>query len=68
MGRDSVLGLATRYGLDGKGGPFRNRPYRRWVPPNFLYNGYRVSFPGVKQPGRGANHTPTSSAEIKERI
>ena len=27
-----------------------------------------VSFPGVKRPGRGVNHPPTSSAEVKERV
>jgi hypothetical protein len=26
------------------------------------------SFPGVKGPGRGANHPPLSSAEVKERV
>ena len=26
------------------------------------------SFPGVKRPGRGVNHTPPSSAEIKEKV
>jgi hypothetical protein len=26
------------------------------------------SFPGVKRPGRGVDHTPTSSAEVKERV
>jgi hypothetical protein len=26
------------------------------------------SFPGVKWPGRGVNHPPPSSAEVKERI
>ena len=26
------------------------------------------SFPGVKRPGRGVNHPPISSAEVKERI
>jgi len=26
------------------------------------------SFPGVKQPGRGADHPPPSSAEVKERV
>jgi len=26
------------------------------------------SFPGVKQPGRGVNHSPPSSAEVKERV
>jgi len=26
------------------------------------------SFPGVKQPGCGVDHPPTSSAEVKERV
>ena len=26
------------------------------------------SFPGVKRPGRGVDHPPLSSAEIKERV
>ena len=38
-----------------------------WGPPSFLYNGYRVSFPGVKRPGHGVNHPPSSSAQFKER-
>jgi hypothetical protein len=29
---------------------------------------YRVSFPGKKQPGRGVDHPPPSSAEVKERV
>jgi hypothetical protein len=29
-----------------------------------LYNGYRVSFPGVKRPKRGADHPPLSNAEV----
>jgi hypothetical protein len=35
---------------------------------SLLYNGYRVSFPGVKRPGRDVNHPPPSSAEVKERV
>jgi hypothetical protein len=31
-------------------------------------NGYRVSFPGVKRPGRGVDHPPLSSARVKERV
>ena len=27
-----------------------------------------ASFPGVKQPGRGVDHPPSSSAEVKERV
>jgi hypothetical protein len=26
------------------------------------------SFPGVKLPGRGVDHPPTSSSEVKERV
>ena len=74
MGRDSVVGITTRYGLDGPGiAPrwgeiVRSRPDRHWSPPSLLYNGYRLSFPGVKRPGRGVNHLPSSSARVKERV
>jgi hypothetical protein len=37
-------------------------------PPNPLHNGYRVSLLGVKRPGRGVDHPPPSSAEVKERV
>ena len=47
---------------------FRTRPERPWGPYSLLYNGYRVSFPGVKRPGRGVNHPPLSRAEVKERV
>ena len=36
--------------------------------PASLYNGYRVSFPGVKLSGRGVEHPPPSSAEVKETV
>jgi hypothetical protein len=51
--RDSSVGIATRYGLEGPGieswcgDIFRTYPYRFRVPPSLLYNGYRV-FPGGK--------------------
>ena len=52
-GRDSSVGIATRYGLDrpgieSRGEIFRTRPDGPWDSPNLLYSGYRVSFPGVK--------------------
>jgi len=53
VGRDSSVGIATRYGLDGPGIEswwgkiFRTCPDRPWDPPSLLYNGYRV-FPGGK--------------------
>ena len=39
-----------------------------WGPPSLLYNGYRVSFPGVKRPGRGVDHPPPSTAEVTGRV
>jgi hypothetical protein len=72
-GRDGVVGIATRYELDGPEIEsrwrriFRTRLDRPWSPPSLLYSGNRVSFLGVKQPGRGVNHPPPSSAEVQER-
>jgi len=56
MGRDSSVGIATRYGLGvrgsnaGGGEIFRIRPDRPWGPPSLLYSGYWV-FPGCKADG-----------------
>jgi hypothetical protein len=33
--------------------------------PHPMYNGYRVSFPGIKRPGRGFDHLLPSSIKIK---
>ena len=33
-----------------------------------MYDGYRVSIPMVKRPGRGVDHLSTSGAEVEERI
>ena len=73
-GRDSSVGVTTRYELDGPGSNaggreiFRTRPDRPWVPPSLLYNGYRVPFPGVKRPERSVNHPLPLNAEAKERV
>jgi hypothetical protein len=49
-----------------------NRKHSQRAPldniPSPLYNGYRVSFPAVKRPGRGVDHPPPSSARVKERV
>jgi len=64
MDRDSSVGIATRYGLDGPGIEYRwgarfsaplqtaigpAQPPIQWVP---------ASFPGVKWPGPGVDHHP----------
>jgi hypothetical protein len=48
----------------GGGEIFRTCPDRPWGPPSLLYNGYRV-FPGGRmRPGRDADPSPRSSAEV----
>ena len=69
-GRDSSVGIATRYGLDGPGIESRwgrdfphpsrpalgpTQPPVQWVPGLSR---------GVKRPGRGADHPPHLSAEV----
>jgi hypothetical protein len=72
-GRDSAVGIAPRYGLDGPrsnpgGGEFfRTNPNWPRGPPSLLYNEYRF-FPGGKSAGAW-RWTPTpSSTEVKERV
>jgi hypothetical protein len=74
VGRDSVVGIATRYELDGPGIESR---WGRWfsAPVQTGRGAYPASctmgtesFPGVKRPGRGVDHPPPSSAEVKESV
>ena len=71
VGRDSSVGIATDYVLDGPGIEsrwggeiFRTCPDRPWGPPSLLYNGYRVFPGGKKRPGRDADLSPPSSAVV----
>ena len=74
MGRDSSVGLATRYRLDGPG--IESRWGERFSAP--VQTGPEahpasctmdtVSFPGVKRLGRVVDHPTPSSAEVKERV
>jgi hypothetical protein len=72
--RDSSVGTAILYGLDGPGiesmwRPDFPHPFNRpWGSSSLLCTGYWVSLTRVKRPGRGANHPPPSSAEVRERV
>ena len=73
-GRDSSVGIVTRYGLDGPGieprlgarfsTPVQTGPGTHPV----SYTMRTGSFPGVNWPGRGVGHPHPSSAKVKERI
>ena len=71
--RDSYVGIATCYGLDGPGSNpdggeiFRIRPDRLWGPPSLLYNGCRVFSRGKAAGAWRWSPTP-SSAEVKEGV
>jgi hypothetical protein len=73
VGRDSVVSIATRYGLDGPGSNssggeiFRTSPDRPWGHPA-SYSMGTGSFPRLKRPGRGVDHSPLSRTEVKERV
>jgi len=60
-----VTGWTIRGSNPGGGEIFRTRP---WDPQNLLRKGYRVCHGGVSRPGRGVDHSPTSIAEVKERV
>ena len=69
VGRDSVVGIATRYGLCCQGMEshweqiFCKRPVHPSGSPSLLYNGYR-SFPGVKRRTVALTTHPIPSAEV----
>jgi hypothetical protein len=68
VGRDSSVGIATATGWTVRGSkPGGGRGFPHLARLALLYKGLRV-FPGVKWPGRGAEHTPPFSAEVKERV
>jgi hypothetical protein len=74
VGRDSAVGVATRYGLDGQG--IESRWKARFSAPiqtgpgvhSASYTGGTGSFPWAKRPKRGVDHPSPPSAEVKERV
>ena len=72
VGRDSSVGMATRYGLHGPGieprwGARLSAPDQPWGPPRLLYNGYRVFTEG-KATGAWRWQPTIPSAKVKERV
>jgi hypothetical protein len=59
-----IIGWTVKESNPRGGKIFRTRPDRPWGPPSLLYNVYRI-FPGLKRPGRGADHPPPPSAEVE---
>ena len=74
MGRESSVGIATRYGLYGRG--IESRWKRDFTVPVRTGPGARpasytrgtASLPQVKQERRGVDQPPPSSAEVKESV
>jgi hypothetical protein len=65
MSRDSSVGIALGYGLGiflfitaSRTAPGPTQPPSQWVPGALSL--------GVKRPGREADHSPPSSAEVEE--
>jgi hypothetical protein len=63
-----ATGWKVRGSNTGEGEIFLTCPDWPWGPLNLMYNGYWVSIPMVKWPGRRFEHPPTSSTEVEERI
>ena len=74
MGRNSSVSIATLYGLDGRGinswwgwdFPHLSRPALGDNPASYTMG--TGSFLGVKKLGHDVDHTPLSSAEVKEGV
>ena len=75
--KNSVVSKATRCVLESPGfeprwgNVFRAPSDRPRGPPSLLYNGYRVTFQGVKRPRLCVNHAsipPSFSAEVRKRV
>jgi hypothetical protein len=77
QGQDSSVGISTRYGLDdsgdriqvGGGGARFSEPVQTGPGAHpAVYTMGTKSFLRVKRPGRGVDHSPPPSAEVKGRV
>ena len=50
----------------GGGKIFHTHPGWSWGPPSLLYNGYQLTFPGLKWLGWGIDHPPPFSTQVKK--
>jgi hypothetical protein len=66
FGRASFREVGVRVPVGSRIFTSPGRPDRLWGPPNLLYNGYWGLFPMIKRPGREADHSPSTSAEVKK--
>ena len=75
LGQDNSVGVASSYGLDGRGIDARygrgylylSRPARGAHSAAYAIRTWNLS-PGVNRPGRGVHHPLQSSTEVKERV
>ena len=65
-----IARLATGWRVRGSspigGEIFRTCPNRPWGATSLLYNGHRVSSPGVKRPRHGVDHSPHLGPRLKK--
>ena len=72
VGRESSVGIATRYGLDGPGlgsrwGERYSAPVQTDAEAHPASNSMGTGpFPGVKRPGRGDDHPPHLAPKLKK--
>ena len=72
VGWDSTVSIVTHYRLDVRGSNpsggeiFYTCPDQLWGPPTLLYNGYRLSFPGVNGLGMALPIHPHLAPRLKE--
>jgi hypothetical protein len=76
--RDSAVGIATGYALDGRRAEIRVPVKAKFFPYPFVQTGpgahsasypmgTEVSFPGVKRPGSEARHSPPTSDDDENK-
>jgi hypothetical protein len=59
-----AAGLTVSETNPGDGEILYTRPVRPWGPPYLLYDGYRLSFPATKRPGRDVDYPPPSTGVL----